>query len=150
MSGDEELIITTEQFPLPPLPELPTLKEEKTEIKSYTIASDARIQLLTELENVTEHSPVVADHSPIVTDHSPVVVEHSPVVAEHSPTSFSFMSIWSDLDNRSLIIHGLCDIILFYLAFRYVSSSFHKTKQHIHLCKQSIQDLKKQYGFIEE
>jgi hypothetical protein len=143
MSGDEELIITTEQFPLPPLPELPTLKEEKTETKPYTIASDARIQLLTELENVTEHSPVVVEHSPVVSDHSPVVVEHS-------PTSFSFMSIWSDLDNRSLIIHGLCDIILFYLAFRYVSSSFHKTKQHIHLCKQSIQDLKKQYGFIEE
>ena len=129
MSSDEELIITTStEFPLPPLPSLPTLNVEK-EIQPE-IVSDTKLKLLTELEKVSDIS--------------------IPPTEEHTQQVFSFISLWSDLDNRSLIIHSLCDIILFYLAFRYVSSSFHKTKQHIQLCKQSIQDLKKQYGFIEE
>lgn len=128
MSSDEELIITTNsEYSLPPLPELPSLNEEKKEIQPE-IVINTKVKLLTELEQVSEITPVT----------------------ENTPRAFSFMSIWSDGDNRSLIIHGLCDIILFYLAFRYVSSSFYKSKHQIQLCKQSIQDLKKQYGFIEE
>ena len=128
MSSDEELIITTStEFPLPPLPTLPTLNDDIKESQPETV-SDTKLKLLTELEKVGDHTPIV----------------------ENTPQALSFMSLWTDLDNRSLIIHGLCDIILFYLAFRYVSSSFQKTKQHIQLCKQSIQDLKKQYGFIDE
>jgi len=128
MSSDEELIITTStEFPLPPLPNLPTLNDDIKEAQPDTV-SNTKLKLLTELEKVEDHTPIV----------------------ENTPQALSFMSLWTDLDNRSLIIHGLCDIILFYLAFRYVSSSFHKTKQHIQLCKQSIQDLKKQYGFIDE
>jgi hypothetical protein len=128
MSSEEELIITTnEEYPLPPLPKLPTLTDEIKEIQPE-IVNETKQKLLTELENVTDIIPEV----------------------ENTPQAVSFMSIWADIDNRSLIIHGLCDIILFYLSFRYVSSSFHKTKQQIQMCKQSIQDLKKQYGFIEE
>lgn len=128
MASDEELIITTStEYPLPPLPTLPTLHDEIKESQPE-IVSDKKLKLLTELETVSNISSPTEDHT----------------------QQAFFMTLWADIDNRSLIIHALCDIILFYLAFRYVSSSFHKTKQHIQLCKQSIQDLKKQYGFIEE
>ena len=130
MSNEEELIITTKEYPLPPLPMLPSLVTDKIEavqedLLDPKISTESKLELLHQLETVSDPLP--------------------------SPVKESMlMSFWMDSENRSLLIHGLCDIIFFYFAFRYISNCFYKTKHQIDLCKQSIKNLKEQYGFVQE
>jgi hypothetical protein len=49
-------------------------------------------------------------------------------------------------EDQILIIHSICDIILFYMVFRYISNMFSHTKQSIVNCRESLQKLREQYG----
>ena len=55
---------------------------------------------------------------------------------------------WMNKENQYLMIHGLCDVILFYLCFRYISSMYQKTQDSIRDCKNSLEQLKEQYGLM--
>lgn len=56
--------------------------------------------------------------------------------------------LWFGLDteNQHLVIHGICDIILFYLCFTYINSIYATTKKSIITCREALDKLKEQYG----
>jgi len=56
---------------------------------------------------------------------------------------------WMDPEFRSFLIHTVCDIILFYLCFRYMNNLFSQTRKSIEECRKTVDELKEQYGLFD-
>lgn len=119
---DDELIITTNTVQAGPhvtisTPELPALPS-LPKVPSLPSVSTLHIQ--------SSLSPYANSETSII----------------ESPTSWFGL----DAENQQLVIHGICDVILFYLCFTYINSMYATTKKSIITCREALDKLREQYG----
>ena len=84
--------------------------------------------------------------SPLYTPYNlPMNSTNSNDIKTPSHSFFNFVTL---TENKNFIIHVVCDVILFYMCFKYINSMYNKTRSIIYNCKKSISSLKEQYGLL--
>ena len=136
MSDGDELIITSE-FTVPPLPMI----LNTTAVPAQVTIPDTNPVRIPEF---VTNSITVSPESPIPESLIPESTLTTPSSTSSQESTEVFF--WNKKEYRSLIIHSVCDVILFYLIFQYISNMFQRTKVIIQQCKESLHNLKEQYG----
>jgi len=136
MSGEEELIITTDQLPstsiqpiiapslvtIPPLPILPPLPYITTTLPVPKVPSLPSLSTL------------------------PLATTQAYGIEKQKTSATSFL----ENEDHVLVIHSICDILLFYMLFRYISTMYSHTKRTITDCRTSLHKLREEYGLQSE
>ena len=138
MVTEEELIITTNQ--LQNITNVPSLPSVSSIPNLTTVPSLSSVSSIPNLTNVPS-LPYVSSIPNLTAQTHNVVTAYIPENIIESNKKSIFES-----EDQVLIIHSICDIILFYMVFRYISNMFSHTKQNIINCRESLHKLREQYG----
>ena len=156
MVTDDELIITTNQLQnITNVPSLPSVSSIPNLTTVPSLPSVSSIPNLTNVQSLPSLPSVPSIPNLTVVPPLPSVPsipnlndQTRPIITSYIPENIiesNKKSIFESED-QVLIIHSICDIILFYMVFRYISNMFSHTKQNIINCRESLQKLREQYG----
>ena len=153
MVTEEELIITTNQLQnitnVPSLPSVSSIPNLTTVPSLSSVSSIPNLTTVPPLPSVSSIPNLTNVPSlPYVSSIPNLTAQTHNVVTAYIPENIiesNKKSIFESED-QVLIIHSICDIILFYMVFRYISNMFSHTKQNIINCRESLHKLREQYG----